>query len=110
MTKGIQYPQTWPKNKKPNRSLDNLRKAFKKIGGWQALADWAEDNKTEFYRIWSKTLPREVYIDADMAVEQTSTIIIEGVESNPERDLYLQFVGDDYGDRAEENDEAEGDE
>lgn len=37
-----------------------LTEAFESLGSTGSLAAWAEDNKTEFYRLWSKILPQEV--------------------------------------------------
>lgn len=34
--------------------------AFQGIGGVQSLQEWAQDNQTEFYKIWSRLLPLEV--------------------------------------------------
>ena len=33
--------------------------AFKEIGGVEALTDWAEQNPTDFYRIFSRMVPKE---------------------------------------------------
>jgi hypothetical protein len=34
-------------------------RAFEAVGGEPALADWAEQNPTDFYRIFSKMVPRD---------------------------------------------------
>jgi UV DNA damage repair endonuclease len=33
---------------------------FVRLGGTAAMADWARENPTEFYRIYSKLLPLQV--------------------------------------------------
>lgn len=42
-----------------NTFRDALFKAFKKIGGIKHLSDWAEDNPTEFYRLFGRVLAQE---------------------------------------------------
>lgn len=37
-----------------------LQQAFDDIGGVEALVSWGKDNRTEFYRIWSKLIPNEI--------------------------------------------------
>lgn len=38
-----------------------LQMAFDGIGGVESLQGWAKQNKTEFYKIWSKMLPTDVH-------------------------------------------------
>lgn len=38
---------------------DNLTRAFDLMGGVPALVVWGRTNPTEFYRLWSKLLPKE---------------------------------------------------
>lgn len=45
-----------------------LEEAFEKLGGVGSLVDWGRDNLTEFYRLWSKMLPRDMNVNlADAA-------------------------------------------
>lgn len=37
-----------------------LQNAFSAVGGQKALANWAEANPTEFYKLWAKLLPQEI--------------------------------------------------
>jgi hypothetical protein len=39
-----------------------LHNAFDELGGVAALVEWGRANPTEFYRIWSKMLPKELSI------------------------------------------------
>lgn len=45
----------------PNKLSMNIKEAFdyafESIGGSQRLAEWAKDNTTDFYKIFSKMLP-----------------------------------------------------
>lgn len=44
--------------------------AFEMIGGIPALADWAENNKTDFYtKLYPRVIPKEVEIGASQGVE-----------------------------------------
>lgn len=42
------------------KARDNLDKAFDLMGGVAALVVWGRQNPTDFYRIWSRLIPREV--------------------------------------------------
>lgn len=42
---------------------------FQSIGGVEAMAAWAEDNQTEFYRIASRLIPAEVNGSLDANVK-----------------------------------------
>lgn len=48
----------------PNKVTQSVKEAleetFERLGGVAVLAEWARDNQTEFYRLWSKILPREI--------------------------------------------------
>lgn len=52
----------------PNKTTANvkavLEEAFERLGGVEALAEWATANPGEFYKIWSKLIPRDVMVDA----------------------------------------------
>jgi hypothetical protein len=47
-------------NKMTATAKEALTLAFQGIGGVPALTEWAKDNQTEFYKIWSRLLPQEV--------------------------------------------------
>jgi hypothetical protein len=42
-----------------------LERAFKDIGGHAALARWARNNQTEFYKLWTKLLPKDINATVD---------------------------------------------
>lgn len=37
-----------------------LQQAFEHRGGIAALVSWADENPTEFYKLWAKLLPNEI--------------------------------------------------
>lgn len=37
-----------------------LEAVYDGIGGVDRMRQWAEANETEFYRLWSKVLPKEI--------------------------------------------------
>ena len=52
-------------NKTTAKVKEAMELAFEGIGGVPALIDWAEDNQTEFYKLFVKLLP--VQVDANVA-------------------------------------------
>ena len=44
-------------NKTTLAAKEAMELAFQGLGGVDALKKWAEDNPTEFYRIWSRLIP-----------------------------------------------------
>jgi hypothetical protein len=63
--KGNKYSPGRPKGK-PNKSTTSVKEAFRLafegIGGVKALIEWAKDEKTEFFKIYSKLLPKELEV------------------------------------------------
>lgn len=47
-------------NKTTTLVKEAFRDAFEKLGGAEALAKWAMENPTEFYRLVSKLIPTEI--------------------------------------------------
>lgn len=39
--------------------------AFDKIGGGEALGEWANRNKTDFYKIYGRLIPTDVTVDPE---------------------------------------------
>lgn len=52
-------------NKTTVKVREAMELAFEGIGGVPALIEWAEDNQTEFYKLFVKLLP--VQVDANVA-------------------------------------------
>lgn len=48
-----------------------LEEAFDRMGGIEVLTAWAEENPGEFFKIWSRILPKELAIDATMEHRMT---------------------------------------
>ena len=46
---------------------DNVVNVFNKIGGEEGLAEWAKENRTEYYRLWGRLLPKQ--INSDISTE-----------------------------------------
>lgn len=47
-------------NKLSSTVKDNVIAVFDDIGGREDMAEWAKDNRTEFYKLYAKLLPTEV--------------------------------------------------
>jgi len=47
-------------NKTTAAVKEALTMAYEGIGGVETMKLWAQDNQTEFYKLWSKLLPQEV--------------------------------------------------
>lgn len=45
------------------RVLQAIDEAFELIGGVPALAYWGAHNRTEFYKLWGKTIPQSNVLD-----------------------------------------------
>lgn len=39
---------------------ENIQAVFVRLGSTAAMAEWANENKTEFYKIYSRLLPHEI--------------------------------------------------
>lgn len=42
------------------QAKENIQAVFVRLGGTAAMAKWAGDNLTEFYRLYARLLPHEV--------------------------------------------------
>lgn len=59
----------------------NILAVFTRLGGTAAMADWAQENQTEFYRLYARLIPTEVEakIGGDIiCIERDPTIRPEG--------------------------------
>lgn len=56
-------------NKVTTSVKEGLTLAYVTIGGDQAFASWAQENQTEFYKIWSKMLPQDVQHTGTLRLE-----------------------------------------
>ncbi len=64
----------------PNKATATAREAFQlafdQIGGPQKLATWAEENPTEFYKLYGRLIPVDVNAKGDLTAAIT---IVTGV-------------------------------
>ena len=63
-------------NKKTAAVKEALEHAFKGMGGKAGLTRWAKENPTEFYKIWSKLLPREIDARIEAQVHATGNVTV----------------------------------
>lgn len=61
-------------NKSTAATKAALQEAFEKIGSVPALAAWALQNQTEFYKLWVKLLPQELTGEDGNAIDVKHTI------------------------------------
>lgn len=47
------------KNKTSKQAKENIEAVFVRLGSTSAMAEWARENKTEFYKIYARLLPVE---------------------------------------------------
>ena len=82
-----------PRTGRPNRltisAKDALERAFNFIGGWQALALWAEmpENRADFYRLWGRTLPKELSVTGTGTRLQVTIVRVDASAQLPEQAL-----------------------
>jgi hypothetical protein len=61
------------KNKFGAQAKENIIAVFTRIGGTAAMAVWAREHRTEFYRIYSQLVPREVKAEIHTITESDLT-------------------------------------
>ena len=47
-------------NKVTGTVRDNMLAVFNRLGGTAQMATWAEENQTEFYKLYARLIPTEV--------------------------------------------------
>lgn len=80
----------------PNKTTKAVKEAlvrtYVNIGGNRALAKWARENPTEFYKIWAKLLPSEINAnvngDIDTQITVVQRFITERVPDEPDSREY----------------------
>ena len=53
-------------NKIGTQAKDNIIAVFTRLGGTAAMAKWAKDNQTEFYRLYARLIPTDVTATIDI--------------------------------------------
>jgi hypothetical protein len=46
-----------------------LEEAFEQLGGVEVLANWAEENPGDFFKLWVKILPRDFSVENRVTLE-----------------------------------------
>lgn len=49
-------------NKLGATAKENIQAVFVRLGGYKHMTEWARENPTEFYRLYSKLLPVEAHV------------------------------------------------
>lgn len=86
----MQVARTFPHSRKgrPNRYTarvkSNVLAVFDRIGGRDKMCEWAKENLTEFYKIYSRLLPTEVVADVNVrdASQLSDTELISIIEGS----------------------------
>ena len=58
-------------NKTTAKVKEAMELAFEGIGGVPALVEWAQDNQTEFFKLFAKLLPVQVEANVDGKLDIT---------------------------------------
>lgn len=70
----------------PNKTTvavkEALALAFDGIGGADALTTWAQQNETEFYKLWVKMLPQDVNASVRATVQTVERRIVRPSDPN----------------------------
>lgn len=56
-------------NKLGAQAKENIAAVFVRLGSTAGMADWAADNKTEFYKLYARLLPQQVEADVRVSSE-----------------------------------------
>jgi len=60
-------------NKVSGNAKENIQAVFLRLGGTSRMAEWAEENPTDFYKIYSRLIPTDVKLSGD--AENPITVI-----------------------------------
>lgn len=69
-------------NKTTATVKEALQAVYASRGGDDALQRWADENTTEFYKLWGRMLPQEVSGPDGGPMRAVHEIIVRGVRSN----------------------------
>jgi hypothetical protein len=58
------------KNKVQATVKDNIIAVFHRIGGIEAMTAWAENNQTEYFRLYGRLLPIETQVSGQITIVQ----------------------------------------
>src|SRR6516225_8814880 len=77
-------------NKIGAQAKENIVAVFTRLGGTAAMAEWARNNQTEFYRLYARLIPSESTTEinvkdaAELSTEELLAIVRAG---KPQREL-----------------------
>ncbi len=54
------------KGKVNQTAKENLIAVFTRLGGTAAMAEWAKDNLTDFYRLYARLVPQQIDVDVNV--------------------------------------------
>lgn len=60
-------------NKVSGNAKENIQAVFLRLGGTSRMAEWAEENPTDFYKIYARLIPTDVKLSGD--AENPITVI-----------------------------------
>jgi hypothetical protein len=67
------------KNKVSGTAKENINAVFTRLGSTAAMAEWARDNQTEFYKIYARLLPTEL----EGALNANLTVLMDDPTQRP---------------------------
>lgn len=56
-------------NRLSRQAKENLEQAFEDLGGVTALVKWGRANKSDFYKIWARLIPKDVSVNPGQGLE-----------------------------------------
>lgn len=75
--------QKGSENKLTGLAKDNIAAVFNRLGGTAGMAAWAEENKTEFYKLYARLIPVQLTGEGGGPVQARLTV--EFIGSTPKR-------------------------
>lgn len=83
------------KNKLPQEVKAAIQTVFDDMGGTKRFQEWAEDNLTEFYKLYAKLLPKNIHVDV------TPRLILRDFgSSKAEKIIHGEVVDNERGEKA----------
>jgi len=56
-------------NKLTKAVKESLEETFTRLGSVDRMVTWAEDNLTDFYKLWAKLLPKDINLSASIDLQ-----------------------------------------
>jgi len=75
------------KNKMSACARENVIAVFNRLGGTAYMAEWAEENPSEFFRIYARLVPQELKASIDPDANTVKVAISFVDPPKPNRDL-----------------------